>query len=134
MIINFEGNEYEYDFDEIDVKQATTIFKKYGLTPLGMQQGLTDTNPDALRAVYWTMLAQNGETRSIDNLNFKVIKFGKALDAALMEEKRAEIEAKRDELEAKRDAGETLTESEEAFLAAIAKAGLAPLPKDQETD
>lgn len=80
--INYEGEQYTFDLEEIDVAQAETIFKKAGLTLLGLENGLGEGNPYALKAVFWLMLQQNGSKLGYDNVNFKIVKFARAMQEA----------------------------------------------------
>jgi hypothetical protein len=89
MIVHFDDKDYQFDIDEIDLTEAMYIQSNTGLTVAGMWQGFKDSDPQALRALYWLMLKQNGKTTDISKLNFKVIKF----DVALVEAMTAEQEA-----------------------------------------
>jgi hypothetical protein len=80
--INYEGKDYGLDLDDVDISQATTIYRKFNLTLLGLEVGLREGNPDALRAIYWLMLSQDGQRVNIDNVIFKIVKFANALQAA----------------------------------------------------
>ena len=95
MQIKFEDVEYSFDLDEIDLRQASMIYDKCGLTLMTLELGLGDGNPSAMRAIYWLMLSQNGREEDIDRLNFKVVKFAHALQVAGEEaEKAAKAAAK----------------------------------------
>lgn len=91
MKLDYEGTEYSFDLEDITVQQARTIKASCGLTLLGLEAGLEAGDPDALRAIFWLMLCQNGETPDIDRVDFKIVKFAKALDA------QANAESKEDE-------------------------------------
>lgn len=82
MHINYDGKEYTFDLEEIDVRQAGIIKDKCGLTLMGLEAGLSEGDPAALRAVYWLMLCQNEEKADIEQVNFKIVKFARAVDAA----------------------------------------------------
>lgn len=96
MKINYDGREYNFDLEEIDLTQATIIKDKYGLTLMGLEEGLMNGDPAVLRSLYWVMLAQNGEPDDIERVNFKIVKFAKALDKAGTEEA-AKSETPKDE-------------------------------------
>jgi hypothetical protein len=83
--INYEDKDYTFDLEEIDVNQATIIHRKTGLTLFTLEEGLAKGDPGALRAIFWLMLAQNGENEDIDRINFKIVKFARAVDAASKE-------------------------------------------------
>ena len=94
MLVHYEGTDYEFDIDDLDIGQASMLKRKYGLTLLSLQKGLLEGDPDALRAVYWLMLTQNGKRVNIDNVQFKIVKFANAIQAAV------EAESEKDEDEA----------------------------------
>lgn len=89
MHLNYEGKEYDFDLEEVTVQQARTIKTSCGLTLLGLENGLEQGDPDALRAVFWLMLCQNGERVDIDRADFKIVKFARAIDAAALAEAEA---------------------------------------------
>ena len=93
MNIEFEDKEYTFDLDEIDLRQASIIYDKCGLTLMTLELGLSDGNPAAMRAIYWLMLVQSGQDEDIDRLNFKIVKFAHALQVA-GEKQAAEAAAK----------------------------------------
>jgi hypothetical protein len=82
MNITYDGKDYSFDLDEISVSEATVIKRKTGLSLLGIEKGLREADVDALRAIYWLMLKQNGQNVNIDNVDFKVIRYTQALQAA----------------------------------------------------
>jgi hypothetical protein len=88
----YDGQDYEFSLDEIDVSQATLIYRKYSLTLLGLETGLREGNPDALRAIYWLMLTQAGQKVNIDNVSFKIVKFANAIQAAVESQAEADAE------------------------------------------
>lgn len=96
MLIKYDDKEYTFELDEIDIAQATLIYRKFQLTLLSLEAGLREGHPDALRAIYWLMLTQDGQRVNIDNLSFKIVKFANAIQQA----NEAEIE----EAEAKGEA------------------------------
>lgn len=96
MIVNYDDREWDLDLDEMDVKQARIIKVATGLTPLQLQRGMMEVDPDALTGLYWYMQVSNGERCDIKRINFKVAKFSNALADALInglsDEERAELE------------------------------------------
>ncbi len=86
MLIHFDDQDYEFDFDEVEVGQADQIKRKYGITLLGIERGLLDVDSEALRCMYWLMLAQNGKRVNIDTLQFKPVKLAKAINDAMLKE------------------------------------------------
>jgi len=86
MKIKFEGEEYTFDLEELTVAQAKVIKVHTGMTLLGLEEGLSRGDPDALRALYWLMHAQSGKSCDIDRADFKIIAFSKALEESLAPE------------------------------------------------
>lgn len=82
MHVTYEDKEYTFDLEEITVAQARTIKASCGLSLMGLEEGLTTGDADALRAVFWLMLCQNGESPDIDRVDFKIVKFARAIDGA----------------------------------------------------
>jgi hypothetical protein len=66
MKLDYEGTEYELDFDEITVAQATYIQAKTKLTLLKLVEGFAEGSMDALRAVWWLMHAQTEGAPAVD--------------------------------------------------------------------
>ena len=94
---SYDGTDYDFDLDEIDVVQATLIKRKFDLNLLTLEQGLRQGDPDALRCIYWLMLSQNGTHMNVDNVSFKVVKFANAVQkASLKEQEEAELKAAED--------------------------------------
>lgn len=82
MIIEYEGKRYEFNFDDITVKQAIKIEKHTGLTlsqwgrELGEGQSAT-----AIQALGWLIL-HGGRDIPIDDCDFKMVKLGEAFERA----------------------------------------------------
>jgi hypothetical protein len=94
MIVEYEGEKLTFDLDEIDVQQATVLKRQLGLTLLALDAGLTEGDPDALRAVYWLMLVQSGQKNvDINEVNFKIVKLANAIQDAADKEKADKEEA-----------------------------------------
>ena len=86
MIIHFDDRDYNFDIEEMDLAESRHIFRQTGLTMKGLLDGLAELNPEALVAVYWLMLKQNGQVSDMNKVNFKVLKFGEAMGKAFDEE------------------------------------------------
>lgn len=82
MVIHFDGKDYQFDPEEIDVRQAMVIKVKTGLNLLQWQAALEQADVDAIKALYWLMLAQNGVAADIDMVNFKLVKLMNAFNDA----------------------------------------------------
>lgn len=93
MQITFDGIDYEFDIEAMDRSEASYIYRQAGLTIGALIKGLADFNPDALDAVYWLMLKQNGQVRDIHKLpNYPIVKFGEAIAQAFEAEDKAKGE------------------------------------------
>jgi hypothetical protein len=91
MLIKYEQKIYDFNMDEISVRQLKTIFTHLdGLTLGALEQGIPQGDPNALVALYWLMLENNDEHVPIDQVDFKVIKFFKAFREAADEEQAKE--------------------------------------------
>jgi len=86
MKLEYEGEVYDFDLEEITVGQAKMIKQHCNLTLMGLESGLADGDPDALLAIYWLMLANSGKARPIGEVDFKIVKFAKALQEATEKE------------------------------------------------
>lgn len=82
MKIDFDGKTYDLDPTEIDIDEAMFIKVKFGFSLKGWQEALEESDPAALKALYWLMMKQNGTRVDVDRVNFKVVKFIEAFDQA----------------------------------------------------
>jgi len=85
-VVHFEEQDYNFDIEDLSLSQARSIFRQTGLTVKGLMDGLNEMDPEALAALYWLMLAQNGTVTDINKVNFKVMKFAEALGKAFEDE------------------------------------------------
>jgi hypothetical protein len=86
MNVHFEDQDYEFDFDALDVTQARHLKRQLGLTLKQFQDGLADLDPDCLVGLYWLMLHQNGKAVDMNKVNFNIAAFGEAFAKAGEEE------------------------------------------------
>jgi len=86
MKILFDEREYELDLDEMTVAQARTIMVAFGFTIKTLQDGIAEGNPDAIAAMFWLMLAQSGEKADPKTVDFKIVPFMAAIEAAWITE------------------------------------------------
>jgi hypothetical protein len=91
MKVEYEGSVYDMDLEEITVRQAKVIKTKCGLSLKGLEDSLQEGDADGLRALFWLMLENSGEHVDIDSVDFKIVKFANAVQAA----SKAEAEARR---------------------------------------
>lgn len=86
MLVHFDDQDYEFDIEALDLTEARHIKRQTGLTVKGLMEGLGEMDPEALAALYWLMLKQNGKVTDMHKLNFSVLKFGEAIGAAFEKE------------------------------------------------
>lgn len=86
MIIDYEGEKLDFDLEEITLGEATYIKKHTGLTLMGLDQGLSVGDPDALRAVWWLIQTHTGNKVNIDGVDFKIVKLSNAIQTAYEKE------------------------------------------------
>jgi hypothetical protein len=87
--ITFEGREWEFSLEAIDLKQGVAIHLAYGFTLDAWFRALGDTDPRALQCLWWLMLQQDGQVMPIQDANCGLI----ALAAAFGDAQDAEDEA-----------------------------------------
>lgn len=94
MILNYDGQRYEWDIDDMTVDQALAIEKFMGCSydewGKRLQQGTGDMR--AVKALGWLILHPGGDV-PIEDANFKVNKLRKALEDAVAAELAAAAEA-----------------------------------------
>ena len=91
--VRFEDQEFELDIEELTLNQALYIYRQAKMSVRDLMVGLQDLNPDAMAALYWLMLDQNGKRADIGKLNFKILAFAAALsDAFPSDEEDAEAD------------------------------------------
>ena len=102
MIIVYEGQRYEFDFEDITVKQAIKSEKHTGMQRAEWGKDLAEgASASAMQAVGWLIL-HGGRDIPIDDCDFKIAALGEAFTKAAAEE-----EAAQKEREAAEDAGPT---------------------------
>jgi hypothetical protein len=84
MQIEYEGTSYSFDFDEVDVLQAKAIKASTRMTLAEWEAALKVADPDAIQALWWLILVQNGHNPKSDpaSVNVKLTKMAKAFKAA----------------------------------------------------
>jgi len=87
VIIDYEGRSYLFEFDDIGVKQGIAIEKHTGLPFAEWGAAIAKGgNMLALQALGWVILNGGDLTIPIGDVDFKMGKFGAALDKALSAE------------------------------------------------
>ena len=82
MKIDFEGRTWDFDEDEIDLKQATVLYMTYKMTLGEWIEGIGKADQRALGFAYWLMLQQNGVVKPIADCNPKIVAFAVAYGTA----------------------------------------------------
>jgi hypothetical protein len=90
MLVHFEDRDYEFDVEAIDLAEARHIKRQTGLTVKALMEGVSDLDPEALVALYWLMLKQNGQVSDINKVNFPVLKFAEAIGKAFEDAEKEE--------------------------------------------
>jgi hypothetical protein len=106
MQIVLDDVEYKFDLSEITVMQMKVLKKAFGLNLMTLEQGLAEFDADALLAVYWLMLEQSGKSAPLEMIDFKVVTFARAIQAAVekeAEDKAAEAKAEKAKAKAPRN-------------------------------
>jgi hypothetical protein len=90
--VEWDGETYDLDLDDIDVSQGRQIKRQTGLSLLKFQEGLMEVDTDCVVVAYWLMMAQNGKAVDMNRVNFKVVKFTEAIIMAAAREKQEQEE------------------------------------------
>jgi hypothetical protein len=95
LTITFEGRDWQYDSDKLDVLPAMAFHSVHGLTVRAWIEGIQETDPRAFQCAYWLMLQQNGVEKPLKDLNFDLLEFMTAYAEAIMAaaERQKELEA-----------------------------------------
>lgn len=83
MIIDYEGTAYEFDLDDLTVKQAIKIEKHIGGPMLDFEKGIGKGDLTAYQALGWLILC-GGDQTPIADVDFKIAKLSKAFEAAAL--------------------------------------------------
>jgi hypothetical protein len=76
-IIPWDGRDYSWDTDmDLDVQEGVAIHLTYGLTVMGMFDGLKDADARAWQCQYWLLMKHNGvKVGKIADCSFPLLKF-----------------------------------------------------------
>ena len=98
LTITFEGRDWEYDSDKLDVLPAMAFHSVHGLTVRAWIEGIQETDPRAFQCAYWLMLQQNGVEKPLKDLNFDLMAFMTAYAEAIVDavERKKELEAEKE--------------------------------------
>jgi hypothetical protein len=90
LIIEYEGREYPYDPDDLDIDQALLIEKHIGGTLMDWQKGIYAYDTKCTQVLGWIVLRGGDLSVPIESVNFKVNKLRTAFEAAAEKENAAE--------------------------------------------
>lgn len=95
LIVTFEGHEFSFDKNAINIDEWRELKRKYKMTPKQFDETIGQADPDASTFLYWVMLRQSGDQRVPlgDALKPDIIALNNALAAALSAEPDPEPEA-----------------------------------------
>jgi hypothetical protein len=93
LIINYEGTPYQFDLDDVTVKQALKIEKFMGCSFADWGKRLTAGQDMAARQVLGWLILHQGAGVAIEDTDFKLVALGEALDEAFKAEAAANGEA-----------------------------------------
>jgi hypothetical protein len=91
LIINYDGKQYPFDMDDVEILQALAIEKHMGCSFDEWGKKLQKGDMKARQVLGWLILHPAGEV-PVEATNFKMVALGKALDAAYAAETPAEAE------------------------------------------
>jgi hypothetical protein len=100
LIIDYEGTAYDFDLDDLTVKQALKIEKHIGGPLIEFEKGMLTGSLPCVQALGWVVLF-GGDSTPIADADFKLGKFMNAFTAA------AEAEAEKEKAAAEAEAGPT---------------------------
>ncbi len=93
MQVTYEGTVYEFDMDEVTVKQAIKIEKHMGCTLDEWGKQLEKGGSMlALQALGWLILF-GGKTIPVEDADFKIVRLGESFAAAMAAEQEKEAAA-----------------------------------------
>ena len=89
MIITYEGQSYEFDMDDLTVKQALKIEKHLGGPMIEFEKGMLTGSAACYQVLGWLIL-HGGDQTPIADVDFKYGKLSKAFGEAAAAEAEAE--------------------------------------------
>ena len=92
MIINYDGQKYPFDFDDVSVKQGIKIEKFMGCPFDDWGKKLQAGDLRARQVLGWMILHGGDLTVPVEDTDFKMVALSAALDAAFEAEAPAEAE------------------------------------------
>lgn len=89
MIITYEGTSYEFDLDDLTVKQAIKIEQHMDGPLEAFEKGIATGSLAAYQALGWLILHGGDMGTLIADVDFKIAKLSKAFEAAALAEAEA---------------------------------------------
>jgi hypothetical protein len=89
LLITYEGTSYEFDLDDLTLKQAIKIEQHMDGPLEAFEKGIATGNLAAYQALGWLILHGGDMSTVIADVDFKIAKLSKAFEAAA----KAEAEA-----------------------------------------
>lgn len=96
MIIDYEGTAYEFDLEDLTVKQAIKIEKHIGGPLEQFEKGIGTGDLTCYQALGWLILC-GGDQTPIADTDFKIAKLSRAFEAAALAEAQVQERLKADE-------------------------------------
>jgi hypothetical protein len=94
LIITYDGQQYQWDLDDVTVKQALKIEKFMGCSFAEWGEKLqAGTDMRARQALGWLILHPDGGV-PVEDTDFKLVHLGKAIDEAFAAEAAKQAEQK----------------------------------------
>jgi hypothetical protein len=89
VIITYEGRTYDFDLEDLTVRQAIRIEKHIGGTLEQFEKGIGTGNLACYQALGWLILHGGDEGTPIGDVDFKIARLSKAFEAAVLAEAEA---------------------------------------------
>jgi hypothetical protein len=81
LIITYEGRDYEFDLDDLTVKQALKIEKHIGGPMIEFEKGMVTGSAACYQVIGW-LIFHGGDQTPIADVDFKFGKLARAFEAA----------------------------------------------------
>ena len=89
MRIEYEGESYDFDLDDLTVKQALKIEKHIGGPMMDFEKGMITGSAVCYQAMGW-LIFHHGDSTPIADVDFKFGKLAKGFEAAMAAEREAQ--------------------------------------------
>lgn len=90
MSVEYDDETFEFDLDNLTVQQARTWKTVFDVTMGTIGEKLDEADPDGLSALYWLMMVQNGKPVPVDQIDFPIGPFVKAIGEGFARQAEAE--------------------------------------------